>query len=79
MAIGNHFPLSCFEGTCTTYDVDTSLAHLHHYRADCPDRLKNVCYKEFKSRTVKDTTIWKYKQQLIERSTEALDTLGLLQ
>ena len=75
----NHLPLKCLGGPCTTYGVDTSIAHMPHYRADCVDQLKKNCYKEFKSKTVKDTTIWKYKQQLIERSTEALDTLGLLQ
>ena len=78
LILHNHFPLGCLGGPCTSYSVDTSLAHLQHYRPDCVKALKKSCDKEYKSMSVEDTTIWKYKQQLIERSTETLQTLGFL-
>ncbi|KAI1280351.1 hypothetical protein HDE_13834 [Halotydeus destructor] len=77
VSLHNHFPLNCF-GTCTTYSIDTSLAHLQHYRKDCVGPLKNSCKTEFRVYTVRDTTIWRWKDQLIARTRDALSSLGFL-
>ncbi|KAI2809534.1 hypothetical protein BLOT_000683 [Blomia tropicalis] len=74
VSLHNHFPLNCF-GTCTTYSIPVELAHLQHYRKDCVGPLKKSC-KEFRSYTTRDTTIFKYKEPLIERTTNVLRKLG---
>uniref|UniRef100_A0A2R5LM60 Glycosyltransferase family 92 protein n=1 Tax=Ornithodoros turicata TaxID=34597 RepID=A0A2R5LM60_9ACAR len=75
VSVHNHFPLNCF-GSCTTYSIDTSFAQLQHYRKDCVGALKNSCKNDFKVYTVRDTTIWRYKDELIKRATSALQVLG---
>jgi hypothetical protein len=75
LAVHNHFPLSCLEKTCTSYSVPTTLAQLQHYRADCVKQLKKSC-NSLKNHTVTDTTIWKFKNELIDRVTRSLTDLG---
>lgn len=75
VSLHNHFPLNCF-GTCTSYSINTTLAHLQHYRKDCVGPLHNACNKDFRVHTVRDTTIWRYKEPLINRVTQALYNLG---
>ena len=75
VSLHNHFPLNCF-GSCTTYPIDTSLAQLQHYRKDCVVTLKSSCNSNFKLYPVRDTAIYKYKDQLIQRVTDALQVLG---
>lgn len=75
VSLHNHFPLNCF-GSCTTFSVPPEMAQLQHYRKDCVGPLKKSCESEFKSNTVKDTTIWKYKDELITRVTDVLQGLG---
>lgn len=38
--------------------------------------LKKSCNSDFKLYTVKDTTIWRYKDELIQRASKALKDLG---
>lgn len=77
VSLHNHFPMNCF-GQCTTYSIPVSLAHLQHYRKDCVGPLKQSCKNDFRVFTMRDTTIWKYKQQMIKRTTRVLNHLGLL-
>lgn len=77
VSLHNHFPMNCF-GQCTTYSVPVKLAHLQHYRKDCVGPLKQSCKSDFRKFTQRDTTIWKYKQQMIRRTTRVLNHLGLL-
>lgn len=74
VSLHNHFPLNCF-GSCTTYSIGTDLAHLQHYRKDCVGPLKNSC-KDFRAYTTRDATIFKYKEELIRRTTDVLNRLG---
>ncbi|XP_046915320.2 uncharacterized protein LOC124495918 [Dermatophagoides farinae] len=74
VSLHNHFPLNCF-GTCTTYSIPIELAHLQHYRKDCVGPLKKSC-KEFRQYTTRDTTIFRYKHELVQRTTHVLKTLG---
>ena len=78
LILHNYFPLGCLGVPCISYSVNTSLAHLQHYRNDCAKALKKSCDKLYKNTSVEDTTIWKYKEQLIEKSTETLLALGFL-
>jgi hypothetical protein len=74
VSLHNHYPRKCF-GYCTTYAVDTNVAHLQHYRKDCVGQLKNSC-KDYRAYTIRDTTIYKYKEELIQRATNVLNKLG---
>lgn len=74
VSLHNHFPLNCF-GRCTTYSIGTDLAQLQHYRKDCVGPLRKTC-KDFRVNTVRDTTIWKYKELLIARTYETLSRLN---
>lgn len=76
ISLHNHFPINCF-GLCSTYSVSTSIGHLQHYRKDCVDPLKSKC-EDFKKNTIRDTSIWNFKDALIQRTTEALFNLGFL-
>lgn len=75
LILHNHFPLGCL-GACTSYPVDTTLAHMQHYRADCVSALKSSCQRDYKNASVRDTTMWKWKTQVITRTTGALSKLG---
>lgn len=75
LILHNHFPLACLGSTCTTYPIDTADAQLQHYRADCVKTLKKSC-TEFRQNSILDTTIWKFKDALVSRTTEALLNLG---
>lgn len=77
VSLHNHFPMNCF-GQCTTYSIPVSMAHLQHYRKDCVGPLKQSCKNNFRVFTTRDTTIWKYKQRMIRRTTRVLNHLGLL-
>lgn len=74
VSLHNHFPMNCF-GQCTTYSIPTKLAHLQHYRKDCVGPLRQSCKNDFRVYTMRDTTIWKYKQQMIKRTTRVLNHL----
>lgn len=74
VSLHNHFPLNCF-GSCTTFSIPIQLAHLQHYRKDCVGPLKKSC-KEFRTYTTRDTTIFRYKDDLIHRTTLTLKRLG---
>ncbi|CAH0767342.1 unnamed protein product [Bemisia tabaci] len=75
LTLHNHFPLACLSQGCTSYAVETSDAQLQHYRADCVNSLKKTC-TEYRSNSVADTTIWKYKDELIAKTFETLKVLG---
>lgn len=75
LTLHNHFPLACLGQACTSYPVETVDAQLQHYRADCVRTLKKSCV-QFRQNSIIDTTIWKYKRELIDRTSEALLQLG---
>jgi len=76
LILHNHFPLGCLGGVCTSYPVDIELAHLQHYRSDCVSTLKKSCQDSYKKNSIKDTTIWRWKDQLISKTTSALLKMG---
>ena len=68
LILHNHFPLGCLGGVHTSYPVNTSLAHLQHYRQDCVNTLKKSCKEQFKTGSIKDTTIWRWKDQVVDKT-----------
>ena len=74
----NHFPLACLGGNCRRFAVDTEMAHLQHYRGDCVSNLKKSCEDDFKKHLVRDTTIWRYAENLIPRVNHVLKILGFI-
>lgn len=74
ITLHNHFPVNCFGGKCQSYSISTEDAQLHHYRTYCKKLFAIHCdyFKEY----VRDTTIWKFKAELIKRSEKALKSLG---
>ncbi|XP_055611812.1 uncharacterized protein LOC129758338 [Uranotaenia lowii] len=75
LTLHNHFPISCLGGACHSFPISTDDAQLQHYRADCVRTLKKSC-EEFRENQIRDTTIWKYKDELIQRTRRTLDILG---
>lgn len=77
LTLHNHFPLSCLGGVCQSFPIATDDAQLQHYRADCVKTLKKSC-GEFREHSIEDTSIWRFKDQLISRSVKTLEKLGFL-
>ncbi|KAG4078302.1 hypothetical protein HA402_013012 [Bradysia odoriphaga] len=77
LTLHNHFPVSCLGGVCQSFPVSTDDAQMHHYRASCVKTLEESCgmYRDY---SIKDTSIWRFKDQLISRSVKTLDKLGFL-
>ena len=75
LTLHNHFPLACIGGGCTSYPINTTDAQLQHYRSDCVSTLKKTC-GQYRNHTVLDTTIWRYKDQLIQGASNVLNKLG---
>ncbi|KAG7197192.1 hypothetical protein KM043_007270 [Ampulex compressa] len=75
VTVHNHFPLACLGAGCTSYPIEIEDAQLQHYRADCVKSLKKTCV-EYRENSVLDTTIWRYKDKLVERVTATLKLLG---
>ena len=76
LTLHNHFPRACLDGYCSSYSVEPEMAHLQHYRDDCVGELKDICGTVYKHNPIKDTTIWNYKDDLIQRVTRVLKLLG---
>lgn len=75
LTLHNHFPLACLGGPCKSFSIETDDAQLQHYRADCVKTLKKSC-EDFKEHRKEDSTILKFKDQLIFRTTKTLDALN---
>ncbi|KAK5640523.1 hypothetical protein RI129_011334 [Pyrocoelia pectoralis] len=76
LTLHNHYPRACLRGGCYSYSIDTTDAQLQHYRRDCvADVSKSEC-EDFKKNGILDTTIWKFKQPLMERVPMVLRNLG---
>jgi hypothetical protein len=75
LTLYNHSPLACLNGYCSSYSIETRDAQLQHYRADCVQELKKSC-ADFLQNSVIDTTIWKFEENLITRTTDTLNKLG---
>lgn len=71
----NHFPLESVGRTNVDfYYIEKEDGQLQHYRRDCENYPKEEC-AGFKSQTVKDLTLWKYKDKLIENFNRSIKAL----
>lgn len=69
----NHFPLETVGKDFVDYCyIDKSDGQLQHYRRDCENYPKDEC-EGFKTHTVKDLTLWKYKDELIAKVNKSLE------
>ncbi|XP_059488956.1 uncharacterized protein LOC132204460 isoform X3 [Neocloeon triangulifer] len=74
----NHYPIYCFNDVatnCTKYDFDLGDALLHHY---CTGRSRTDCETTDTTKMVIDASIWRYKEKLIQRTTEVLVDIGII-
>lgn len=73
VVIHNHFPMQCFNKEyCVWQSIPVEDAHLQHYRRDCENYPKDEC-QGFKDHTVKDLTLWKYKDELIKNFKKSMN------
>jgi len=76
--VHNHLPLACIGGhgfgQCTVLHLEPDVAHMQHYRSTCVSNAGVNC-THFKSETVKDQSIWKYKQELTLRVQKAMSDI----
>lgn len=71
----NHFPLQCVGKDYVDFIyISEGDAKLHHYRRGCENYPKAEC-DGFKQNTVKDLTLWKYKEELISKVNSTLIAL----
>ncbi|XP_064080831.1 uncharacterized protein LOC135197717 [Macrobrachium nipponense] len=78
LTIHNHYPFTCIGGNCWSYNVNTSAAHLQHYRHYCVPELASVCEKEYKNNSVLDESILKFKEPLILGVAKTMMKLGFI-
>lgn len=61
----NHLPIWCLDNKkCGWQFLNKSDAQISHYRRDCENYPKDEC-EAFHKNTVRDTTLWKYKDEII--------------
>jgi len=77
--VHSHLAITCLEGKCNSYFVEPQIAQSQHYRETCqPSIGAKECYVKYKRLTIKDPTVWRYKNLLIERVSTSLLTLGFI-
>lgn len=72
VSLHNHWPVTCIGGTCHKFHVPLNMSQMNHYRLK-----RNV--DDVKGKVYKDKTIWKFKDELIGRTTKALLEIGMLE
>jgi len=77
LIVFNHYPLASLEGAWSSHEVDLDVGHLHHYRSYCVDLVKD-CEESYMRHTVKDTSVWTWKDAVIRNSAHVLRKLGFL-
>lgn len=71
----NHYPMACVnEENCHRAHIKVENAKLHHYRRGCFQFTEDYC-KGLKNTTVKDLTLWKYKDELVTNVRQTLKAL----
>ena len=56
--------------SCKGGGVDTSLGHLQHYREFCVSDLKKVCKETYMKHVERDTSVWKWRENVTKALTE---------
>lgn len=78
LVMHNHFPMHCIGKEYCKYSfIPKEAGKLQHYRRDCENYPKEEC-NGFKVNTVKDLTLWKYKDELTSNFKKTLKALDLM-
>ena len=78
LILHNHYPLGCLpHNSCFAYDVDLDVGHLQHYRTECTPDLGSICHL-YREHIVKDTSVWKWKKEVLRGASQTLRRLGFL-
>ena len=77
LSLTQHSVATCLEGvSCDKkYILSTGLAHIHHYRADCPQGDREECQTRFRGRVVTDTRAWRHLQTVVKNTNFALNKI----
>ncbi|XP_059472474.1 uncharacterized protein LOC132194899 [Neocloeon triangulifer] len=78
LSLHNHFARACIASDtfwCDYYDFDLKDAHLQHY---CSGRNKEECMTTREGNLTLDTSMWRYKNELIDAVRETLHKTGFL-
>jgi hypothetical protein len=71
----NHMPMQSIEGNeYDLFDIKTDDAQVQHYRKGCENYPKQEC-DDFKQNTVKDSSLWKIKDEIIANVNKTLEAL----
>jgi len=74
----NHFPLASLDGFMTNHKVGIDIGQMHHYRGGCDFEVYKDCEERFLRHIVKDTVVWKWKKEVIRKSSNVLNKLGFI-
>jgi len=70
--IHNHFPLRCLEiKDCKWYVIPPEIGQNVHYKTDCPNP---ECIESLQN-PIKDTTLWKYKDEILKNVNSTIAKL----
>ena len=76
LTMHNHFPLECVGKNYVDFlYVSEEDAKLQHYRRDCENYPKEEC-DSFKQNTVKDLTLWRFKDEIITNFNKSIKALN---
>lgn len=71
-----NFPMHCLgKSSCDCFHIPTTIAQLQNYRRDCENYSPAEC-EDFKNNTMKDLTLWKYKDEILENVNASLSALA---
>ena len=70
-------PIGIDVKTLIFHQVDLDVGHLQHYRSYCVDLVKD-CEESYLRHTVKDPSVWTWKDPVIRNSGNVLHKLGFL-
>lgn len=76
IASNNHMPFECAFPTLGRI-LPRDIAQLHHYRRGCPN-CRTEEYEDFRTHSVKDLTLWKYKEEIIRNVNKTLEALKIV-
>lgn len=76
VTLHNHYAISCIKSDyCNWHEVSPDIAQLQHYCFNKKDQ--NYC-TTFENNTVIDTNIWKFKDEITNRTIETMEHLNFI-
>jgi hypothetical protein len=76
ISMHNHFPIDCIgQDYCDYTYISIEDAQLQHYRKGCGGGYSKKVCDDFRRNTVKDLTLWKFKNEIVKKVNETMETL----